>query len=63
MNNIDINGGILIMSKSEKAKELFTKGYNCSQAVLGAFAEDLGMDFETAMKLSFVVRRRYGKNA
>lgn len=40
------------MSKSEKAKELFTKGYNCSQAVLGAFAEDLGMDFETAMKLS-----------
>ena len=22
MNNIDINGGILIMSKSEKAKEL-----------------------------------------
>ena len=25
MNNIDINGGILIMSKSEKAKELFTK--------------------------------------
>jgi len=43
MNNIDINGGILIMSKSEKAKELFTKGYNCSQAVLGAFA---------AMKLS-----------
>ena len=49
MNNIDINGGILIMSKSEKAKELFTKGYNCSQAVLGAFAEDLGMDFETAL--------------
>lgn len=52
MNNIDINGGILTMSKSEKAKELFKKGYNCSQAVLGAFAEDIGIDFETAMKLS-----------
>lgn len=37
---------------SEKAKELFKQGYNCSQAVLGAFAEELGLDFETAMKIS-----------
>ena len=41
------------MSKhSEKAKELFLQGYNCSQAVLGAFCEELGLDFSTAMKLS-----------
>ncbi len=40
------------MKKSEKAVELFKDGYNCSQAVLGAFAEDLGMDFETAVILS-----------
>ncbi|MGN1481849.1 C-GCAxxG-C-C family protein [Porcipelethomonas sp.] len=40
------------MNKAEKAKDLFKKGYNCSQSVLGAFAEDLGMDFDTAMKLS-----------
>lgn len=39
-------------AKTEKAKELFLKGYNCSQAVVGAFCEDLGLDFETAMKLS-----------
>ena len=39
-------------AKSEKAKELFMQGYNCSQAVVGAFCEDLGLDFETAMKLS-----------
>ena len=39
-------------TKSEKAKELFMQGYNCSQAVVGAFCEDLGLDFETAMKLS-----------
>lgn len=39
-------------AKSEKAKELFLKGYNCSQAVVGAFCEDLGLDFDTAMKLS-----------
>lgn len=35
-----------------KAQELFKSGYNCSQSVLGAFCEDLGMDFQTAMKIS-----------
>lgn len=39
-------------SKSEFAKELFLKGYNCSQAVFGAFAEDLGIDKDTAFLLS-----------
>lgn len=38
--------------KSEKAKELFKRGFNCSQAVVGAFADDLGMDEETLLKLS-----------
>lgn len=38
--------------KVEKAKELFKSGYNCSQAVLGVFCEELGLDFETAMKLA-----------
>lgn len=37
---------------SEKAKELFKQGYNCSQSVLGVFCEELGMDFETAIKIS-----------
>ena len=36
----------------EKAKQLFMEGYNCSQAVLGAFCDECGIDFETAMKLS-----------
>lgn len=40
------------MNKKGTAKKLFLDGYNCSQAVLGAFCEELGMDFETAMKLS-----------
>jgi len=41
------------MSDREKtAKELFLKGYNCSQAVLAAFCEELGMDLETALKIS-----------
>ena len=40
------------MTKGEKAKALFLDGYNCAQAVLGAFCDDLGLDFETAMKFS-----------
>ena len=38
--------------KAEKAKELFKQGYNCSQAVLGVFCEELGLDFDTAMKIA-----------
>jgi len=38
--------------RSEKAKELFKSGYNCSQAVVGVFCEELGLDFETAMKVA-----------
>ncbi len=38
--------------RAEKAKELFLQGYNCSQAVLGAFCEDIGLEFEIAIKLS-----------
>lgn len=37
---------------SKKAGELFLQGYNCAQSVFCAFAEDLGIDFETALKLS-----------
>ena len=38
--------------KTEKAKELFKQGYNCSQAVLGVFCLFLGLDFDTAMKIA-----------
>ena len=40
------------MTKGEKAEALFLEGYNCAQAVFGAFCEDFGLEFETAMKLS-----------
>ena len=36
----------------QKARELFTSGYNCAQSTFCAFADDLGLDFETALKLS-----------
>lgn len=38
--------------KSQQARELFKNGYNCAQSVFCAFAEDLNIDFETALKLS-----------
>lgn len=40
------------MTKGDKAKELFLQGYNCSQAVVLAFAEDLGLDKKTALMIS-----------
>ena len=40
-------------SRTEKANDLFEKHrYHCSQSVLGAFAEDLGMTQEQALKIS-----------
>ncbi len=40
------------MKNSEKAVKLFTDGYNCAQAVFGAFAEDLGFAEDTALKMA-----------
>lgn len=39
-------------SKARHAMELFQEGYNCAQAVLGAFAQDLDLDHQQAMMLS-----------
>lgn len=39
------------MNKSEKALSLFANNFNCSQAVLTAFAPDFGLDEELALKL------------
>lgn len=40
------------MNYKEKAETLFKEGYNCSQAVLLTFSDKLGLDKETALKLS-----------
>ena len=37
---------------SNKAGELFLKGYNCAQSVFGALAGDFGIDEASALKLS-----------
>ena len=37
------------MKKKEKAAEIFSGGYNCAQAELGAFCENYGLDTDTAL--------------
>ena len=40
------------MSKKDEAMALFKSGANCSQAVLGAFAEECGLSQSEAMRLA-----------
>jgi C_GCAxxG_C_C family probable redox protein len=40
------------MSKKEEAKKLFEEGYNCSQAVLAAFCDELNISREDALKMA-----------
>jgi len=41
-----------MQTKEEKAIELYSNGYNCAQAVFGAFCEDNGLDLNTALKIA-----------
>lgn len=50
------------MTKGEIAKNNFMQGYNCAQAVLLAFCDDLGFDEQTAL-MFIAVRRRNRQNA
>jgi C_GCAxxG_C_C family probable redox protein len=40
------------MTNTEKALQTFSEGFNCAQAVFMTFAEQLGLDTETAAKIS-----------
>lgn len=46
---------------ADRAVKLFESGCTCSQAVFTAFAEDLGMDRETAMKVSVALGGGVGR--
>ena len=37
--------------KGDRAEQLFLEGYNCSQAVAGAFADEIGLPFEKVIML------------
>lgn len=49
------------MSRAEKAKELFTQGYACSQAVALAFSDVVGIDEDTLAKLSLPFGGGFGR--
>ena len=38
--------------KMETARDLFLSGWNCAQAVAGAFAQEMGMDEKAALKMA-----------
>lgn len=40
------------MTKTEQAAARFAEGYACSQAVFSVFAEELGLDRDTALRLA-----------
>jgi C_GCAxxG_C_C family probable redox protein len=40
------------MTKPDDAAAYFNEGFSCSQSVVSSFSEDLGLDQETARKLS-----------
>jgi len=40
------------MSKADMAIETFKQGFNCSQAVLSVFTEELGLDREAAARIA-----------
>ena len=49
---IALSKGEIGMTKGEIAKNNFMQGYNCAQAVLLAFCDDLGFDEQTALMLA-----------
>ena len=49
------------MNRSDKAEELFRKGYNCSQSVFAAFADVFGMSVEDAAKIASPFGAGFGK--
>ncbi len=40
------------MDKATQARNYFEQGYNCAQSVVAAFAQEMGMDEKTALRLS-----------
>lgn len=39
------------MNNGEKAIDFFCKGYNCAQSTMASFADEAGLDMETALNL------------
>lgn len=44
--------GYIMSTRTDTALQYFNNSFNCSQSVLGAFCEDLGLDRETGLKIA-----------
>ena len=42
----------MMEDRIQRAVELFRQGYNCSQSVCAAFADEYGYTFEQALRMS-----------
>lgn len=49
-------------TRADRAEELFRKGFNCSQAVFGAFCDVVGMDLDQALRASSAFGGGFGGN-
>lgn len=52
---------MLLLNKADKAESLFRAGYNCSQSVYAAFAEELGITVEEATRKASPFGAGFGK--
>lgn len=51
----------MVESRAEYAVSLFKSGYNCAQSVFAAYADLLGMDMQTALKMSSAMGAGVGR--
>jgi len=49
------------MTKREKAVQMHKSGYNCAQAVFAVFADELGLDEDTALRIASSFGGGFGK--
>lgn len=49
------------MTKADRAEELFRSGYNCSQTVFAAFADEVGISVEDAARKASPFGAGFGK--
>jgi C_GCAxxG_C_C family probable redox protein len=50
------------MNKSEIASEYMKKGYNCAQSIIKAYANEVGMNQEDAVKMASALGGGVGRN-
>jgi len=47
-----VSPGMPMKTHADRAEILFKSGYNCAQSLIGAYEGEIGIDFETSMRLA-----------